>query len=167
MLNLQVHPADLKHAESDQHARDSKIVHVRVLQMTVLQIGLAFDDDFEETALLVWPSDFPSLPAPSRVTYQAVTIRRPRPEPRLPREPGLTASCSRGRCLCLDVRRSARRAGDESSLITCLWSLLALPQRKAKAHCTPPEWSGARRKLSASPDSVVHGARSNRSPGRR
>ncbi|CAE7190420.1 unnamed protein product, partial [Symbiodinium necroappetens] len=33
-------------------------------------IGLAFDDDFEETALL------------------AVTIRRPRPEPRLPREPG-------------------------------------------------------------------------------
>mmetsp|Transcript_52043 Transcript_52043/g.122143 ORF Transcript_52043/g.122143 Transcript_52043/m.122143 type:complete len:235 (+) Transcript_52043:69-773(+) len=33
-------------------------------------IGLAFDEDFEETALL------------------AVTIRRPRPEPRLPREPG-------------------------------------------------------------------------------
>ncbi|CAE7781561.1 unnamed protein product [Symbiodinium pilosum] len=33
-------------------------------------VGLAFDEDFEETALL------------------AVTLRRPRPEPKLPREPG-------------------------------------------------------------------------------
>ena len=62
-----------------------------MVAQSALQVGLAFDEDFEETALLARILSFHNFAALFGIfsmRLQAVTLRRPRPEPKLPREPG-------------------------------------------------------------------------------